>query len=290
MIVELNRAVALVEEHLAEDPARRVDAAALAARIGTTEHHLRRMFGSLAGMPLSDYVRRRRMSLAARDLTTGRADLLTVAVRHGYGSAEAFGRAFRAVHGASPAEVRRDGGPLRTQPAISFALAVHGGEPMHTRIVDLPDLRLIGHARRVRLVHEGVNPEIAELVASVPVEETGRLKELNDVEPRGVLAVSDDLDPDREEGTELTYLHGVASTAEADDLDVVTAPAGTWAVFTVDGPYPAALQDTWARTATEWFASQPWRLRPGPEVVAVQAMDPADGSARGELWLPVEPT
>lgn len=111
MIVELNRAVALVEEHLAEDPARRVDAAALAARIGTTEHHLRRMFASLAGMPLSDYVRRRRMSLAARDLTTGRADLLTVAVRHGYGSSEAFGRAFRAVHGASPAEVRRDGGP-----------------------------------------------------------------------------------------------------------------------------------------------------------------------------------
>lgn len=290
MIVELNRAVALVEEHLAEDPARRVDAAALAARIGTTEHHLRRMFASLAGMPLSDYVRRRRMSLAARDLTTGRADLLTVAVRHGYGSSEAFGRAFRAVHGASPAEVRRDGGPLRTQPAISFALAVHGGEPMHTRIVDLPDLRLLGHARRVRLVHEGVNPEIAELVASVPVEETGRLKELNDVEPRGVLAVSDDLDPDRGEGSTLTYLHGVASTAEADGLDVVTAPAGTWAVFAVDGPYPAVLQDTWARTATEWFPSQPWRLREGPEIVAVQAMDPTDGSARGELWLPVEPT
>ena len=51
---------------------------------------------------------------------------------------------------------------------------------MDTRIVDLPAVRLVGHARRVPLVHEGVNPAIAEHVASIPVEETLRLKTLND--------------------------------------------------------------------------------------------------------------
>lgn len=60
-----------------------MDVAALAVRSGTTEHHLRRMFASLAGMPLSEYVRRRRMSLAAADLVSGGDDLLTIAVRHG---------------------------------------------------------------------------------------------------------------------------------------------------------------------------------------------------------------
>ena len=162
---------------------------------------------------------------------------------------------------------------------------------MDTRLVDLPAVRLVGHARRVRLVHEGVSAEIAAHVASIPLEETARLKALNDTEPRGVLAVSDDLDPDRAEGTELTYLHGVATTAvpEDGDLDVIEVRAGTWAVFRTQGPHPAALQEAWAATATDWFPSQPWRPRPGPEIVATLAFDPDAATATCELWLPVEP-
>jgi AraC family transcriptional regulator len=194
------------------------------------------------------------MSLAAADLVRGDDDLLAVAVRHGYGSTEAFGRAFRAVHGAGPGDVRRDGGPLRAQPRIRFHLTVQGGIPMNTRIADLPAVRLVGHARRVPLVHEDVNPFIAEHVAAIPAEESVRLKLLNDTEPSGVLAVSDDLDPDRAEGTELTYLHGVATTGEPPEgLDTIEVPAGTWAVFRADGPHPTALQEAWAATATEWL-------------------------------------
>ena len=288
MIATLNAVVDAVEAQLAADPSAPVDVAALASSSGTTEHHLRRMFSSLAGMPLSDYVRRRRMSLAAAELVASDDDLLDVAVGYGYGSTEAFGRAFRAVHGTGPSEFRRDGGPLRTQPRIRFHLTVRGGVPMDTRIVDLPALRLVGHARRVPLVHHGVNPAIADHVASIPPEETIRLKEFNDTEPTGVLAVSDDLDPDRAEGSELTYLHGVATTGRPEGLDVIEVPAGTWAVFRTEGPHPAALQEAWSATATEWFPSQPWRLRPGPEIVAMHAFDAESGTATCELGLPVE--
>jgi len=290
MIAVLNLAVDDIESQLVADPSAPVDAAGIAARTGTTEHHLRRMFASLATMPLSEYVRRRRMSLAAADLVTTGDDLLAIAVRYGYGSTEAFGRAFRAVHGAGPAEVRRHGGPLRTQPRIRFHLAVEGSVPMDTRITQLPAVRLVGYATRVRLVHEGVHPHIAEHVAAIPLEDVVRLKSLNDTEPSGVLAVSDDLDPDRAEGTQLTYLHGVATTTTPPPgLDVIEVPAGTWAVFRTEGPHPAALQSVWAATATSWFPSQPWRLRPGPEIVAMLAFDADGGTATCELWLPVEP-
>lgn len=289
MIVALNAAMDAVEAQLRADPSSRVDVRSLARGTGTTEYHLRRMFSSLAGMPLSGYVRRRRMSLAAADLVTGDDDLLEISVRYGYGSAEAFGRAFRAVHGAGPSDVRRDGGPLRSQTQIAFHLDVRGARPMDTRIVDLPAVRLVGHAARVPLVHHGVNPAIAEHVASIPLEETLRLKALNDTEPSGVLAVSDNLDPDRAEGSQLTYLHGVATTDRPDGLDIIDVPAGTWAVFRAEGPYPGALQDVWSATAAEWFPSQPWRLRPGPEIVAMLAFDAAAATATCELWLPVEP-
>jgi AraC family transcriptional regulator len=289
VIAALNRLVDLVEEHLGGA----IDVKGWAGDLATTEYHLRRMFSSLAGMPLSEYVRRRRMTVAAADVVSGRDDLLSIAVRHGYGSVEAFGRAFRSVHGAGPGDVRRDGGPLRAQPQLRFRLTVEGSTPMDTRIVDHPAYRLVGHTAQVPLVQQGVNPRIRHHVAALPHEEHLRLKALSNTEPAGLLAVSDDLDPDRTEGSELTYLHGVAVTRDTptpDGLDTIEVPAGTWAVFRTTGPHPDALQQTWAATATDWFPSNRWRLRPGPEIVAVLARADDFSTATTELWLPVEPT
>lgn len=286
VIAELNRLVALVEDHLTDD----LDLPGVASGLGTTEYHLRRMFSSLAGMPLSEYVRRRRMTVAAADVL-GDGDLLGIAVRYGYGSTEAFGPAFRAVHGVSPGDIRRDRGALRTQPQIRFRLTVEGNTTMDARITDRPDFQLIGHAARVPLIHEGVNPHIQTFIASLPVEEHARLKAMSDTEPAGLLQVSADVDPDYTEGSELTYLHGVAvtdGTPVPDDLDAIEIPAGRWAVFRTEGEYPAALQSAWAATATEWFPSNPWRLRPGPSIVSILDRAEDFSAATSELWLPVE--
>ncbi|MGX1769123.1 helix-turn-helix transcriptional regulator [Dietzia sp. NPDC055343] len=111
MIEILNRLVDEIEDNLAGE----LDVEAIATASGTTDYHLRRMFSSLAGMPVSEYLRRRRMTVATADVM-GEEDLLTIAVRYGYGSTEAFGRAFRAVHGVSHGAVRRDGGPFAANP------------------------------------------------------------------------------------------------------------------------------------------------------------------------------
>jgi AraC family transcriptional regulator len=286
VIAVLNQLVELIETHLTDE----IDVADLARGLGTTEYHLRRMFSSLAGMPVSEYVRRRRMAVAAADVLGG-DELLEIAVKYGYGSTEAFGRAFRTVHGVSPGDVRRDGGPLRTQPQIRFRLTVEGNTPMDTRITDQPALRLVGHSARVPLIHEGVNTHIQAHIASLPETEHARLKALSTAEPNGLLQVSADVDPDYTEGSELTYLHGVSVAATAEvphDLDVIDVAEGSWAVFRTTGAYPETLQSTWAATATDWFPSNPWRLRPGPSIVAVLDRASDFSTATTELWLPVE--
>nr|WP_228537270.1 AraC family transcriptional regulator [Nocardia sp. XZ_19_231] len=282
----MNRLVTVVEEHLGAE----VDVDAFASRSGTTEYHLRRMFSSLAAMPLSDYIRRRRMTVAAADVIGGE-DLLTIAVRYGYGSTEAFGRAFRAVHGVRPADVRRDGGPLRSQSQVRFRLTVEGSTAMDARIIEQPSFRLIGHAARVPLIHEGVNPHIQAHIASLPAPEHARLAQLSNTEPAGLLQVSAEVDPDYAQDSELTYLHGVAvaaGTAVEEGLDAIDVPAGMWAVFRTTGEHPKQLQDAWAATATEWFPSNPWRLRPGPSIVSVLERADDFSTATCELWLPVE--
>ena len=286
MIGTLNALVDLVEADAADE----IDVAGFARVHGTTEYHLRRMFSALAGMPLSEYVRRRRMTLAGAELAAGAPNVLDVAVRHGYGSIEAFGRAFRAVHGISPVDARRDGGPLRTQPTLRFRLSVEGSTPMHVTITTTPELVLVGHAARVPLIHEGTNPHIQAHISSIAPEEHARLKALSDAQPEGILAITGDIAQDAPEGTELTYLHGVSvrpTTSVPDDLDVVRVEAGAWAVFAATGPFPETLQTLWAATATEWFPSNPWRLRPAPSIVRYLEFTGTHASC--ELWLAVEP-
>lgn len=286
MIEILNRLVDEIEHHLVDE----INIDALAASRGTTSYHARRMFSSLAGMPISEYIRRRRMTVAAADVI-GDEDLLKIAMRYGYGSVEAFGRAFRSVHGVSHGDIRRDGGPLRTQPTLRFRLTVEGSARMDARIIERPAFRLIGHGARVPLIYEGVNTHIQQHIESLPREEHQRLKDLSGAEPHGLLQVSADVDPDYREGSELTYLHGVAVDAGAttpSDLDVIDVDEGSWVVFRTSGPHPAALQDAYAASAAEWFPSNPWRLRSGPSIVAFLERAADFSTATCELWFPIE--
>ena len=164
---------------------------------------------------------------------------------------------------------------------------------MDASIVHRPAFVLAGHAARVPLIHHGVNPHIQQHIASLPLSEHDRLKELSDTEPAGMLQVSDGVDPDGTEGSELTYLHGVAVTGTTpvpEDLDTIEVAAGRWAVFRTGGAFPEALQNAWAATATDWFPSNPWRLRPGPSIVSILERSADFTTATTELWLPVEPS
>lgn len=297
VIGTLNALVDHLEAQLVDgDPAGEV--ARVAGQHGTTEYHLRRMFTSLAGMPVSEYVRARRMTLAATALVTGTDDLLGIAVRYGYSSTEAFSRAFRTVHGVAPSTLREAGGPIRTQHIVRFRLTVEGSAPMDVRIVDTPTLWFAGHAARIPLIYKGVNPHAAELVESVTHEQNTRLLTLaagpDGTEPHGILAVNGETEGDlgqaSPEGSMLTYLHGVALTEPPpEDLDRIEVSAGSWAVFHTSGPFPETLQSAFAATATDWFPSNPWRLRPGPSVVATLGMNDEHTRADCEIWMPVEP-
>ncbi|MEW2407744.1 AraC family transcriptional regulator [Streptomyces griseoviridis] len=209
MLERLNQAMEHIECRL--DQA--VDVEELARVAGTSEYHLRRMFSALAGMPLSEYVRRRRLTLAGAEVLAGRATLLEIAVRYGYGSGEAFARAFRAMHGIGPGEARRTGATLSSQSRMAFRLTIEGSSSMRYRVVDKADFTVVGLKTRVPLVHLGPNQAIMDFVRGIAPGTMERLDKLSDQEPHGIVAVCDDLDPSRAEGTELDYYQGVITSS-----------------------------------------------------------------------------
>jgi AraC family transcriptional regulator len=284
VLERLNQVMEHIEGHLDQS----IDGAVLARTAATSEYHLRRMFSALAGMPLSEYIRRRRLTVAGAEVLADRESLLEIAVRYGYGSGEAFARAFRAVHGVGPGEARRTGAALVSQPRLTFRLTVEGSSSMRYRVVERPEFTVVGLKARVPLVHAGPNQAIIEFVRGIDPLVRERLEELSDQEPRGSVAVCDDLDPSRAEGTELDYYHGVITSAPAPEgTTTLAVPAGTWAVFTTSGPAPRAIQELWRDVFTEWFPSNPYRSRPGPEILRTR-LSPEGTEADAELWLPVE--
>lgn len=290
MLERLNEAMEYIESHLGE----RIEVADLARTATTSEYHFRRMFSALAGVPLAEYIRRRRMTVAGAEVL-GHPDrtLLEVAVRYGYDTGEGFARAFRAVHGIGPGEARRTGAVLRSQQRLTFRLVVEGSSAMNYRLVEKGEFRVVGRRARVPLIHEGPNPAIAEFIRSIGREELERIAALSGQEPAGLVGVSDQLDPSRAEGTELDYYHGVVTGPEPSDegaeegLDSLPVPAGAWAVFTNDGEFPQALQYLWRDVFTQWFPSNPYASRPGPEILSVRLYEEGRRAA-AELWIPVE--
>jgi AraC family transcriptional regulator len=246
------------------------------------------MFASLAGLPVSEYIRRRRLTAATAEILAGDT-VIDVAVRYGYGSAEAFTRAFKAFHGLTPSEARRPGALLRSQPKLRFHLRVEGSTDMQHRIVDKPAFRLVGMRTRVPVVFEGPNDAIEQFERSLDRAAVARWNDLSDAEPQGSLAVTVQIDESRTEGSSVEYWRAVATSQPAPEgVDSVDVPAGQWVVFDTEGPFPQALQHLWADAATEWFPANPYLWAPGPQLLSVQPS--ADGThGRGQLWLPIEP-
>jgi len=101
----LQRALWVIERHLHDE----LTLATIAQSCGVSTFHLSRAFSEHYGRSLTDYVRGRRLSLAAESLAGGAPDILDVALASGYGSHEAFSRAFKTSLGLTPAAVRRRG-------------------------------------------------------------------------------------------------------------------------------------------------------------------------------------
>jgi AraC family transcriptional regulator len=283
----LNQALDHLESCLDQE----VDMAEVAQIAAVPEYHFRRLFSALAGMPLPVYVRRRRMTLAGADVLAAEVTLLDIAVRYGYSSGEAFARAFRSVHGVGPGEARRTGAVLTAQPRMSFRVVVEGSTAMRYRIVEKGPFRILGRKARVPLVHDGVNAASAAHVDSLDERTVARMKELAGLEPAGIVSAAVYLTESREDGDDADHWVGVVAgpDAAADELDALEVPGGTWAVFDNHGPYPSALQDLWRDVFTQWFPSNPYASRPGPELLRTQPVE-VGAPTSSQLWIPVERT
>ena len=241
-IERLNEAMGYMEEHLADE----IDMEKLGKIACCSSYHFQRMFTYMAGVPLSEYIRRRKMSLAAVDLQGKDRKIIDVAAKYGYSSPTAFNRAFQSVHGIAPSAVKNEGVSVKSFPPIQFKITVKGVEEMNYRIETKDAFRITG-------VSVPLNKDIEKNFAVIPskwqeIAMDGTLQKLigmMDTEPMGVLGVStcNDTEPWR-------YYIAVSTKKTGEDLEEYMVPAATWAIFPGEGTNQS-IQELERRIVTE---------------------------------------
>jgi len=282
----MNKALAYIEEHLTEN----IDYSDVSKIASCSEYHFKRMFSFLSGIGLSEYIRRRRLTMAAFDLKDANLRIIDVAVKYGYDSADSFSRAFHAMHGILPSKARSENTQLKAFPQMTFQLSVNGGFEMKYRIVEKGPFKLVGFKKRVPIVFAGVNPEIAKMTELLTPKVVEALKALSNIEPSGIVSASTNFSEGRmEEKGELDHYIGVATSSdETAEFDVLAVKAGTWAVFESIGPFPETLQNVWGRIYSEWFPSSGYEAVEGPEILWNENPDTGNPKYRSEIWIPVK--
>lgn len=286
MLAQLNKSLSYIEENLTD----RVDYQEAAKIACCSEYHFTRMFSFLAGITLSEYIRRRRLTLAALELSHSDIKIIDAAMKYGYSSPDSFTRAFQSLHGITPSEARIHGQSLKAFPRMTFQLTIKGGSEMNYRIEDKEAFRIVGIKKRVPIVFQGVNPEIASMFEGLTPEMIDKIKGFSNVQPSGLISASTNFSEGRmEEIGELDHYIGAATTNEArDGFAQLEVSASTWAVFTAVGSFPSALQEIWGRIYSEWFPSSEYELSEGPEMLWNEQKDVTSPQFKSEIWIPIK--
>ncbi len=272
----LNRSVKYIEEHLTDE----IDCEQLGRIAGCSAYHYQRMFSYMAGIPLSEYVRRRRMSLAAVDLQGGDERVIDIAERYGYRSPTAFNRAFQSFHGAAPSSVRDAGVSVKAFSPIVFRAAVKGATEMDYRIETKEAFRIVGISAPLDKEIENNFAVVPEMWRKAAVDGTiHKLAGMTDAPPAGLLGVSACNDEEQ-----WRYFIAVCCTKTSVEFEEYTVPASTWAIFSGRGTN-RSLQELERRIITEWLPTSGYEYADAPDIEVYLNPDPQN--AEYEVWIPV---
>lgn len=257
---------------------REIDLEELGRLAGCSAYHFQRMFSYLAGTPLGEYIRRRRMTRAAVDLQNGEK-VLDTALRYGYDSPTAFNRAFQAVHGIPPSQAKQAGVKLKAFPRIRFKFVLKGAEEMEYQIVKREAFRIVGFRTLIPTDLDESFQAVPKFWAEIGPRQA-ELFPLMNGEPAGILGVC-------AYGEEKNYYFiAAASSAPAPEgMYEWTIPAASWAVFSGSGRLPEAMQDLQRRIITEYLPDSGYELGRAPDIEVY--MNRPGEESRFQIWVPV---
>lgn len=277
-IESLQIAINYMEDHLLEN----ITIEQIAAQAKVSPFYFQRNFSLLTDTTIAEYLRRRRLTLAAHELLHSEHKIIDLAYKYGYDTPESFSKAFRRQHGIAPSEARKHSASLKSYNRLIIQVNLKGANPMNYKIIDHPEFSLVGIKRNFSYVDGENLREIPKMWQEAYANGSeDRLIALNNGSIHGLLGVC----VDQSEITDQQMEYWIATAYEGDTpegLSSLTIPASKWSVFEVEGEMPASMQNLWKQIISEWFPSNPYEHAYLPELEVYAGPHNAP-----QIWIPI---
>ena len=256
------KSIEYIEQNLSET----LDIGDIAAKAALSPFYYQRIFGALCGLTVGEYIRARRMTLAAQELARPDEKVIDIAVKYGYDSPDSFAKAFQRFHGITPSQAREVGAPLRSFAPLHIKITLEGGNMLDYRIIEKAPFTVVGIKKRFS--SETSYSEVPKFWK----EWTSDMKGL-----KGMFGLCTDSD-----GRSFDYWIADLYAPWVDypeECETYQIPASLWAEFICKGPLPDALQKVNTQIWSEWLPSLSGYELAGNhsiEVYMPPAEDPAD--------------
>ena len=286
-ITAIQRAIDYTEAHLTDE----IDYEAAAREAASSGFHFQRLFSMLCGYTLGDYIRMRRLSLAADELQRTGGKIIDIALKYGYDTPESFSRAFTRFHGITPTQARR-GGNIKSFSRLSVKLILDGGNLMDYRIEKRDAFKLICRKKQVNkpqgdTATADISAFWGECSTDGTMEKLCKYASFDNL--RGILGVCFS-----GEMANSGFPYGIGAeyngTPLTDgDFDIVEIPAHTYAVFQCKGKMPDAFKETYKKICTEFFPqSSTYEYGNGIELEVYPSADVQNPDYTCEIWIAVK--
>lgn len=271
----LNDAIDYIENNITEE----LTCEDVAEQIYLSGFHFHRSFNILTGMTLGDYIRNRRLSLAAQELLTGKSKVIDVALKYGYQTPESFSKAFSRFHGVMPSQVKKEGTILKSFNRLNLIIKLEGGNSMEYKIVNKDGFEVVALTRVFE--DEASKSEIPAFWAEY-------YKAGYDEKVCGCMGIcSEEMNNSKHWkygiGCEKQYVKEIPA-----GFEILGIPAHTWAVFTCIGAMPDAIQEMWKRIYSEWLPASNYSLLSDFDIEFYYEGDNSSSDYRSEIWIPVK--
>ncbi len=287
----LRHALDFIEGHITED----ICADDVAKAVSISPYYLHKGFQIVTGYSIGEYIRSRRLYIAALDILSTDKKIIDIAFDCFYETPESFTKAFIRFHGVSPSSLRRNKSAIRTFLPLTVTISVQGGNNMNYTAEKLDSFKVVGYQREFvfdegyekipKFWNEIYTQKIAPLL-SRGLPETDEEKFIRDCRI-GEFGVCID---DTGDGKFRYLIAGPYNGGSIPEgMTVYEFPALEWVKFKCIGPMPGALQSVNTRIFREWLPqNDEFSIAMGANIEWYSADGKTtDADYKSEIWVPV---
>lgn len=288
----LKAAVDYMEAHLLEEA---LDGSRVAKAAHFSPFYFQRGFKLMTGYSIGEYIRLRRLYLAALDMIAGKEKVIDLAYKYGYDTPESFTKAFSRFHGSTPTQLKADAKRIRTFLPLRIQVTVQGGNEMDYTVEKIKGMRLIGFERifSMETSYREIPKFWEEFAKSCMAPLCAGKTPQSDIERTvcecGIGEYGLCVDDIPGSGDFHYMIAGAYKGGKVPiGMKVRELPEMEWAKFRCTGPLPGALQSVNTAVFKEWLPGNgEYEIAAGLNIEWYAKGDTGAADYESGVWIPV---